>query len=433
MSQIPPELNFFKVKYWNNRNETHRKPLMVNNPTNLSKRFKKFFGLGFELISLMFAIRLIVDTGVRLFIPFIPQLSSGLGLTIAAFSWLLALRSVPGLASPIIGMLADRYGRRIVMVIALVIRGIGFLGLAFATGWWSAIPILLISLGITAYLPIQKAYISDQVSYERRGRALAAIDASYATAGMVGLPIIGWMIEVWSWQAPILMIAVLSFLAALVIGWRLPKTPSRTQTIQQTMWNLFCQPNIFASVIVAGLVVFIFILFMTFWALWLSTDYGLDALEIGLIATSIGIAEFTGLILAGLFIDRIGKRRGTLIGLFLCVLSFTLIPFFQQSILTIRIMLVLTALVIEYVLTASIPLYSEQSPTARATVFALVSFGSNVGAGIAPPATATLFTRGGLEAVVLTGALSSLVALMLTWKFLFDRHDAAPQQLDHFK
>jgi predicted MFS family arabinose efflux permease len=400
---------------------------MENNPTNLSNRFKHFFGLGFELISLMFVVRLIVDIGVRLFIPFIPQLSSGLGLTIAAFSWLLALRSVPGLISPVIGMLADRYGRRMIMVIALVIRGIGFLGLLFASGWWSAIPILLISLGITAYLPIQKAYISDQVSYERRGRALAAVDASYATAGMIGLPIVGWMIEVWNWQAPILMVAVLTFLAALVIGWRLPKTQKRTQTLQQTTWKLVCQPNIFASVIVAGLLVFIFVLFLTFWALWLSTDYGLGALEIGLIATSIGIAEFTGLLLAGLFIDRIGKRRGTLIGLILCVILFTLIPFFQQTLLSIRIMLVLTALVIEFVLTASIPLYSEQAPTARATVFALVAFGSNVGAGIAPPATATLFARGGLEAVVLIGALSSFVAFILTWKFLYDNHDAAPQ------
>ncbi len=401
---------------------------MFSNQPQSTNRITAFFGLGIELISLLFVVRLVVDTGVRLFIPYIPQLSSGLGMTITAFSWLLALRSVPSLASPVIGMLADRYGRRIVMVSALVIRGIGFLGLAFATGWWSALPILLISLGITAYLPIQKAYISDQVSYDRRGRALAAVDASYATAGMVGLPVIGWLIEVWHWQAPILMMAALSLLAALVIGWRLPKTQNRTPALQPTMWKLFCQPNVFASVLVAGLLVFIFVLFMTFWALWLSSDYGLGALEIGLIATSIGIAEFTGLLLAGLFIDRIGKRRGTLLGLILSGLLFALIPFFQQTILSIQVMLILTALVIEYVLTASIPLFSEQSPTARATVFALVAFGSNIGAGIAPPATATLFARGGLEAVVLVGAVSSLVAFILTWKFLYDHYDSAPQQ-----
>jgi hypothetical protein len=43
----------------------------------------------------------------------------------------------------------------------------------------------------TTYLPVQRAYVSDQVSYKRRGRALPADDASFSTEGMVGLPIIG--------------------------------------------------------------------------------------------------------------------------------------------------------------------------------------------------------------------------------------------------
>lgn len=397
------------------------KPTIIQQITN-------FFGLGIELVSLMFLIRLIVDITNRIFMPFIPQLSSGLGLTITAFSWLLALRSLTGLASPLIGVLADRYGRRIIMVISLVLRGVGLLGLAIATGWWSAIPMLLISLSTTAYLPVQKAYVSDQVCYERRGRALAAVDASFSTAGMVGLPLVGWLIEGWGWQVPILLLAALSFLAALLIGLRLPKTQNRTSstTNQPTMWKIFCQPNIFVSVIVTGLLIFIFILFMTFWGLWLSADFGLGALEIGLIATSIGIAEFSGLLLAGLFIDRIGKRRGTLVGLMLSLLLFALIPFFRQTILSIQIVLILVAVAIEFALTAAIPLFAEQSPTARATVFSLVAFGNTIGAGIAPPATTTLWARGGLEAVVLAGVLSSLLAFILTWKFLYDHRDYAP-------
>lgn len=111
----------------------------------------------------MFLIRLIVDISNRIFIPFIPQLASGLGLTITAFSWLLALRSLTGLASPLIGVLADRYGRRLIRVVALALRGVGLLGLGFSMGWWSAIPMLLISLTTTAYLPVQKAYVSDPV------------------------------------------------------------------------------------------------------------------------------------------------------------------------------------------------------------------------------------------------------------------------------
>jgi predicted MFS family arabinose efflux permease len=398
---------------------------MSSSKASISRRIADFFGLGVELVSLMFLIRLIVDTTNRIFMPFLPQLSGGLGMTITAFSWLLALRSLTGLASPAIGILADRYGRRPIMVSALALRGIGLFWLAFSTGWWSAAPILVISLSTTAYLPVQKAYVSDQVCYERRGRALAAVDASFSTAGMVGLPLVGWLIEVGGWQTPIFCLAALSFIAAIFIAWRMPKTQNRSQTLatQQNSWQYFFQPHIFASVIVTGLLIFLFILFMLFWALWLSEDFGLGPLKIGLIATSIGLAEFVGLLLAGLFIDRIGKRRGTLIGLIFSALLIGLLPFFRQSLLEIQIMLILAAVAIEFTLTAAIPLFAEQDPTARATVFSLVAFGNTIGAGIAPPVTTGLWTWGGLTAIVIVGMGSSLLAFGLVWCFLHDHPD----------
>lgn len=395
--------------------------------TKLSNRAANFFGLSLELISLMFMIRLVVDTSNRIFLPFIPQLSSGLGLTITAFSWLLALRSLTGLASPVIGVLADRYGRRLIMVVALVLRGLGLLGLGFSSGWWSAIPMLLVSLTTTAYLPVQKAYVSDKVSYERRGRALAAVDASFSTAGMVGLPIVGWMIEVWGWQPPFFILGCLSFIAALAIGIRLPKTKHRTPSAaaKLNIWKFFCQPKIFVSLAVSILLIFTFGLFMTFWALWLSADYGFGPLDIGLIGTSIGIAEFVGLLMAGLFIDRIGKRRGTLISLIASAVAFSLIPFFQQSLLVIRIMLVLTAITIEFAMTAAIPLFAEQAPKARATLFSLTALGTTVGIGFAPPITTSLWAWKGIGGITVVAALSSVLAFFLVWRFLYDHPDSS--------
>jgi predicted MFS family arabinose efflux permease len=398
---------------------------MSSSKTSISRKIADFIGLGIELVSLMFLIRLVVDTTNRIFMPFLPQFSSGLGLTITAFSWLLALRSLTGLAGPMIGIFADRYGRRPIMILALVIRGIGLFGLAFSTGWWSAVPLLMISLSTTAYLPVQKAYISDQVCYERRGRALAAVDASFSTAGMIGLPLVGWLMVHWGWQIPIFVLAVLSFFAAIFIAWRMPKTQTRSQNVenQHNSWQYFFLPHIFSSVIVTCLLIFIFILFMLFWALWLSEDFGLGPLEIGLIATSIGLAEFVGLLLAGLFIDRIGKRRGTLIGLIFSALLMGLLPFFRQTLLEIQIMLILTAVAIEFALTAAIPLFAEQDPNARATVFSLVAFGNTIGAGIAPPVTTSLWIWGGLMAIVVVGLGSSLLAFVLVWRFLHDHSD----------
>lgn len=123
---------------------------------------------------------------------------------------------------------------------------------------------------------------------------------------------------------------------------------------------------------------------MIFWTLWLSEGFGFGPIEIGLMGTFIGIAEFVGLLLAMLFIDQMGKRRGTLIGLIGSSICFTLIFIFQQPLFAVRILLILTAVVIEFTVTASIPLFAEQVPRARATVFSLIAFGNTIGVGLAP-------------------------------------------------
>jgi predicted MFS family arabinose efflux permease len=379
--------------------------------------------MSLEILSLIFISRLVMATSNRLFMPFIPQLSTGLGMTITTLSWLLALRTFTGLISPIVGVLADRFGRRIILIIALIFQGIGLIGFGFSAGWWSVIPLMVISLSTTAYLPIQKAYISDIVSYERRGRALAAVDASFSTAGIVGLPLVGWMIEISGWQLPFYVLGGLSILSALVIGIRLPKTKRETPStpIAQNMTMLLRQPRISATVAIAFLLLFIFFVFMMFWPLWLSDHFGFGPLQIGLFATSIGIAEFAGLFLAGMIIDRIGKRRGTFIGLVACVILLLIMPIFQDTLAAVQILVVLFAIAIEFAITAAVPLFAEQAPEARATVFSLVTFGNTIGVGLAPPAATILWTWRGLNAILIVGGICSLLAIFLIWKFLHDQ------------
>jgi MFS family permease len=126
-----------------------------------------FFGVSLQIIMTVFLARLVVDSGWRMVYPFIPQMSAGLGLTVVGFSWLIFVRSMAGMSGSLFGILADRYGRRIIMAAGILTQAIGLAGVAFSRQWWTIGPMVLIGLGAAALIPAQQAYISDQVGYER--------------------------------------------------------------------------------------------------------------------------------------------------------------------------------------------------------------------------------------------------------------------------
>jgi predicted MFS family arabinose efflux permease len=378
--------------------------------------------MSFQIIGIVFISRLILDTGTRLVYPFIPQFSTGLGLTVVGFSWLIFLRAMAGMAGPLFGLLADQYGRRKIMVAGLLCQAVAVVGVALSWQWWATAPMLLFGLSVAAFLPAQQAYISDQASDNKRGRALGAIEFSWALTGVITLPVIGWLIDSFGWRTPLFFLSILSLVGAGLVWLRLPAVEHTSQgSLSGTkMWSLLTRPNVMASVAV-GMFFFVAVgTFITLWGIWLSADFGLTAIALGLVATMIGLAELTGSALSTLFIDRIGKRRGSIIGLLLLGITLLVLPFTQFSLLTAIIVLFLMGVFVEFALVSLLPLYAEQAPEARATVFSLVGFGMSVGVASGSPLTATLWEQYGLWAVSIVSAASVLAAVGLIALFLDD-------------
>ena len=285
------------------------------------------------------------------------------------------------------------------------------------------LPLFFTGLAVNAYLPAQQAYISDLVSFERRGRALASTDVAFAVSGMVMMPIIGWLINAYGWRAPFLGLSILSVFIAILTWSYLPETKKRTSEKQASanMWELLRRRNIQASM---GVSILFFIgvgIYMTFWSIWLTEDFGFDALDSGLMAQQIGIAELFGAVLAGLVVDRFGKRRTSLTGVLASAIMFALIPLARENLLAIRILLVITVFWVELGIVALFPLYGEQAPNARATIFALIALGNGIGLAVGPLITTSLWDLYGLGAITAVAAISLILATGLVWFFLNDR------------
>jgi MFS family permease len=78
-----------------------------------------------RLIAVAIPMRLVVDTAVRLFYPFLPEISRGLGITLSQGGLLLALRSAMVFPSPLFGAWSDRHGPRALLTAALLMQAAG--------------------------------------------------------------------------------------------------------------------------------------------------------------------------------------------------------------------------------------------------------------------------------------------------------------------
>jgi predicted MFS family arabinose efflux permease len=392
----------------------------ITKSTSLSHKLNTFFGLHPQIIGLVFFARLIIDVGTRMVFPFIPQIASGLDLTIVAFSWLIFIRGIAGIASPILGVWSDRYGRRRLMVGGLLAQSLGIIGVAFTQQWWAVLPMVFFGLALAAFIPAQQAYISDQVSYDKRGRALAAVEFSWAGAAIFFLPGIGWLIDTFGWRSPFFIVSLLSLMGTVFIWRYLP--PAKHHTPVRLSWpemgRLFLRPNVLASTTVALLLFVAATCFVSVWGIWLTTDFGLKAVTLGLVATAIGVAELTASGLSSLFIDRMGKRRGSGLGLLLSALTLLLLPLTQSYLPLAIVTLVVIGLFMEFTIVSLIPLYSEQAPEARGTVFSLILFGIAIGASAGTPITAILWETYGLWGVCIVAAICLFVAFGLMWKMM---------------
>jgi MFS transporter, DHA1 family, tetracycline resistance protein len=185
---------------------------------------KKNAALGFIFVTLLIDV-----IGFGIIIPVLPGLIkelTGMGLSEAAKygGWLtFAFAAMQFLFSPVLGGLSDRFGRRPVLLIALLGFGLDYILQAFApTILWLFIGRIL--AGITgASFTTAAAYIADISEPEKRAQNFGLIGAAFGLGFIVG-PAIGALCSQWGLRAPFLVAAGLTLLNFLYGYFILPES-----------------------------------------------------------------------------------------------------------------------------------------------------------------------------------------------------------------
>jgi len=154
-----------------------------------------------------------------------------LPVTAAGFGFAIALQSlVWGLAQPPLGMLADRYGARPVVVGGALVYALGLLMMMTAGGTWGLVfgAGVLVGTGVAATaFGILMGAVAAHVPPARRSEALGAVAALGSFGTMLIAPLSQIVIEAVDWQMAILCMAGLA-LAMLPFAWMLGPKPALT-------------------------------------------------------------------------------------------------------------------------------------------------------------------------------------------------------------
>lgn len=127
------------------------------------------------------------------------------------------------LASPILGVLSDRYGRRPVLLISIFGTGIGYVMFGWAASLWLLFVSRVID-GITGgNISTAQAYIADITPPEDRAKNFGLIGAAFGLGFIVG-PAIGGLLSKISLSAPAYAAAGLSFVTTVYAYFALPES-----------------------------------------------------------------------------------------------------------------------------------------------------------------------------------------------------------------
>src|SRR3712207_3111967 len=148
-------------------------------------------------------------------------------LSSTELSWIASIGFVGmALGATLGGLLADRFGRRQVFALTLLVFGLATGAAALS---WSVGALLvfrfLIGLGLGAELPVASTLVSEFAPARVRGRVVVALEAFWAVgwtlAALIGYLVVPHSDDGWRWA---LALGVVPALYAVVVRWGLPES-----------------------------------------------------------------------------------------------------------------------------------------------------------------------------------------------------------------
>ncbi len=237
--------------------------------------------------------------------------------------------------APIMGSLADRFGRKPIILLSLATFALANIGFLFAAANATIIIIRALQGAFSAGLfPSAMGMVGDLMPISKRARWVGIISASY-TAGFIFGPLLGgFLYDSWGYSAPFMISAVLGFVAFCAAIIFVPETRAgktklpifhRTQlSFRGRNWSWLPRPLTMLGTLLSidFVVVFAFAFVEPQMIFSMYDDLGWTTIQFGILVGAYGLTGALGQAAAGPISDRISRFPLIITGIILNALFY---------------------------------------------------------------------------------------------------------------
>lgn len=354
----------------------------------------------------------VANTALRWLPFFLPTLAVAFSSSTTELTTILGVGEMAALTTLLAGRHLDAGHEKVVMTGALGIVALSSVVALIGSIVSFAFAFLLLIVGVSLYTVGGHTYLSRRVSFDRRGRAIGLFETSWASALLIGAPLIALLINEVGWRGPFVALAALATLMATVVALT-PDTATvneearsavERQPLTAAAWRVIAAS---ASIGVAGLSVIVIT------GTWLDESLGVSTGGIGLAAMAFGAAELTSSMSSAAFSDRAGKVRSTRALLVVLLFGLAVMSIADTSLLLGVVGLLCFFVGFEYAIVTSFGVISEAMPEAQGRALAAGNAVGTATRGGATVASGFLYEAFGIAGTAALSASGAILALLL--------------------
>jgi DHA1 family bicyclomycin/chloramphenicol resistance-like MFS transporter len=217
-----------------------------------------------SLIFVLGALTVIGPFAIDMYLPALPQIGTDLGVDVGQVQLTLSVFLIGlALGQAFLGPIVDRFGRRMPLLVGLVVFVIACAGCAKAESMGALLAWrLIMALGSAATMVVPRAVVRDLFNQRESAKMYSVLMLILGVSPIFAPTLGGFMIEAMGWREIFWVLAALGVACGIAVVTSLPDSSaeSRPKTIGvglalRTYWTLIKDPRFLGATLVAGFMI----------------------------------------------------------------------------------------------------------------------------------------------------------------------------------